>query len=239
MAARSILLEILNVNASLSMLWFRMYITLTGIQNGEQVYLASVPGTAYRGLEVALCELTYYLRWINVGAGNNQVSTGQSTLKIPEGYYNACELDEVLQPLGTDLRLHAPTGRLELSAERRLVVNRRLADILRFSQSTFEPGKTHTADKPHGLNIQREICVHLAEISTSENLHNGRPSTPQRSVPVENARCGGGRTETFPCLQFKRLASGSLSQLTLTVLDVNDKELDFDHLSDVLHIRNG
>ena len=136
-----------------------MYVTLTGIQNGEPVYLASVPGTACEGLEVALCELTYYHRWLNIGAalGNNQVSTGQSTLKIPDGYYNACELDDVLQPLGTELRLHAPIGRLELSAERRLVVNRQLADLLGFSQNTFEPVKTHTADKPHRLNVHREV----------------------------------------------------------------------------------
>ena len=107
------------------MLWVTMYVTLTGIQNGKPVYLASVPGTACGGLEVALCELTNYHRWLNIGAalGNNQVSTGQSTLKIPDGYYNACELDDVLQPLGTEHRLHAPTGRLELSAEMRLIVN--------------------------------------------------------------------------------------------------------------------
>ena len=47
--------------------------------------------------------------------------------------------------------------------------------------------------------------MHLAEISTSENLHNGRPSTLLRSVPVQNERCGGGRTETFSHLQYKRL----------------------------------
>ena len=90
--------------------------------------LAYVPGTACGGLEVALCELTYYHRWLNICAalGNNQVSTRQSTLKIPDGYYNACELDDVLQPLGTELRLHAPTGHLELSAERHLVINRSL-----------------------------------------------------------------------------------------------------------------
>ena len=144
----------------------------------------------------------------------------------------------MLQPLGTELCLHSPTGRLELSAEKRLVVNRRLADLLAFSRNTFKPGKTHTADKPHRLNVHQEVCVHLAEISTSENLHNGHPSTLLRSVPVKNERCGGGRTETFPHLQYKRLALGTVSQLTLTVLDVDDKKLDFDHLSAVLHIRN-
>ena len=134
------------------------------------------------GLEVALYELTYYHRWLN--------STGRTTLKIPDGYYNACELDDVLQPLGTELRLHAPTGRLKLSAEKRLVLNRRLADPLGFSRDTFEPGKTYTADEPLRLAVYREICVHLAEISTTENLHNGAPSTLLRSVPVKNERCG-------------------------------------------------
>ena len=53
-----------------------MYITLTGIQNGEPVYLARSVGdpSACRGLEVALCELTYYHQWSNISAalGNNR-----------------------------------------------------------------------------------------------------------------------------------------------------------------------
>ena len=107
------------------------------------------------------------------------------------------------------------------------------------TRKTFEPDKTYLADEPHKLTVHREIYVHLAEVSTSENLHNGRPSTLLRSVPVENERCGGGRTETFPTLQYKMLVSGANPQLTLTVLDVNGKKFDFDHLCAVLHRRNG
>ena len=116
-----------------------MYITLTDIQNGEPVYLArnlSVPG-----LDVALCELTYYHRLSNISAalGNNRASNGHT---IPDGYYNACGLDEeVFQPLGIELRLHAPTGRLQLSAKKRLALNSRLAKLLGFTRRTFEPGK--------------------------------------------------------------------------------------------------
>ena len=217
-----------------------MYVTLTDIQNGEPVYLASVAGTACVGVEVALCELTYYHRWLNIcpALGNNQVSTRQSTLKTSDGYYNDCKLDDMLQPLGAELRLHAPTRRLKLSAEKRLVLNRRLADLLRFSRDTFEPGKTYTTDEPHRLTVYREICVHLAEISTRENLHNGRPSTLLRSVPVENEICGGGRTESFPGLQYKRLALGTVSQLTIAILDTSGRRLYFDHVSATLHIRN-
>ena len=159
-------------------------------------------------------------------------------LKIPDGYYNVCELNDVFQPLGTEFSLHAPTGRLQVSAEKRLVINRRLADLLGISRDTFEPGKTYTADEPHRLAVHREICIHLAEISTSENLYNGHPTTLLRSVPVKNERCGGGRAETFSGLQYKRLASGTVSQLTLAILDTIGRKLYFDHVSATLHIRN-
>ena len=74
------------------MLRVTMYVTLTDIQNRE---LVSVPGTASRGLEVALCELTYYHRWLNIGAElGNSISDGRTMLDIPEGYYNVSELDK-------------------------------------------------------------------------------------------------------------------------------------------------
>ena len=124
-----------------------------------------------------------------------------------------------------------------LPQKKRLVLNRELADLLGFSREMFEPGLIHIADKPHRLITHREICVHLAEVSTSENLHNCLPSTLLKSIPVENERCGGGRTETSLVLQYKRLASGPLSQLTLTILDTGGRKLGFNYLSAVLHIR--
>ena len=118
------------------MLWVTMYVTLTDIQNGEPVSLASLPSTACGGLEVALFELTYYHRWLNIGAvGNNKVSDGRTVLDIPDGYYNVWELDkEAFRPLGAELRLHAPTGRLQLSAKKCLVFNSGLSKLLGFSR---------------------------------------------------------------------------------------------------------
>ena len=115
-----------------------------------------------------------------------------------------------------------------MSARKLLVLNRGLAKLLEFTRDEFEPGKTYIADEPHRLVIHRENCVHLAEVSTSDNLPNSRPSTLLRSVSVENGKCGGGRNETFPILQYKRLASGAVLQLTITVFDVSGKTLSFD-----------
>ena len=165
---------------------------------------------------------------------------GEHVTRIPDGYFNVCELnEEVFEPFGAELHLHTPTDRLQMSSRKRLVLNRGLAKFFWFTRDEVEPGKRYIADEPHRLAIHREICVHLAEISTSDNLHNGRPSTLLRSVPVKNEKCGGGRTETFPVLQYKRLASGAVLQLTLTVLDVSGKKLSFNYMSATLHIRNG
>ena len=224
-----------------------MYITLTGIQSGELVYHewnlpVSADGTsACHAPEAALCELTYYHRWENISAalGNNEVSTKDSTTSIMDEYYNVCELDEeVFQPLG---------------AEQFACANQSLTAVCEEASSLKQPAGPTLGILPSHIRVRQNIYCRRAtqtshpsgnictpgEMSTSENLHNGRRSTLLRSVPVENERCGGGRTEAYPVLQYKRLALGANPQLTLTVLDANGKKLMLDYLSATLLIRNG
>ena len=113
------------------------------------------------------------------------------------------------------------------------MLNRELADPLGFTREMFEPSQSHIASSVYPSGDLRASC---------RGQYVGEP--PQRSPlhtaeihPLENERCGGGRTETFPVLQYKRLVSGPLSQLTLTILDTGGRNLDFDYLSAVLHIR--
>ena len=131
-----------------------MYVTLTDIQNGEPVELARDLG----GLEVALCEITYYHQWYNISAelgnnkvtnkvgwnttsaselGNNKVRGESDPLEIPHGYYNVCELDkEAFRPLGAELSLNPPTGRLQVTTTKQpLHLNARLTRLLGFTQA--------------------------------------------------------------------------------------------------------
>ena len=214
-----------------------MYVTLTDLQNGDPVYLTR---PLSGGLEVVLCELTYYHQFYNIRAAlkNNQIGNEPTT--IPDGYYNVCKLNEFFQLLDAELTLHTPTGRLQPSTVKRLrlpvMLNSGLAKLLAFSLEIFEPGKKYTVDKPHKLAVYRENGVHLAEVSSSENLHNGNPSTLLRSVPVENEKYGSGRTETFHVLQYKRLWSGPVSQLTISLRDTKGKRLPFEYINVTLHI---
>ena len=98
---------------------------------------------------------------------------------------------------------------------------------------------TYTADEPHRLAVHREVYIHLAELSTSENLTNGQPSTLLGSIPVEDEKRGAGRTISYKVLQYKRLAAGPISQLTILLRDSKGKRLPFEYISATLHIING
>ena len=121
-----------------------------------------------------------------------------------------------------------------------LVLNCRLADLLGFLKDTFEPGKTYTADEPHTglLSTGRSAFTSLR----SAHLRTSLTVPPLLCLDPSPSRMkghsGGGRTETFPGLQYKRLASGTVSQLTLTVLDTSGRKLCFNHVSVTLYIRN-
>ena len=226
-----------------------MHVTLIDVQNGEPVYLTR---SLSDGLEVALCQLTYYHQWYNIrGAG--RISNEHTAVSVPDGYYNAHELDEeVFKPLGAKLHLDTHTGLLQLTTKNdNIMMNSGLAKVLGFSKNTFESakmllrkgltrsGRTYTADEPHRLAVHREVYIHLAELSTSENLTNGQPSALLRFIPVENEKRGAGRTISFQVLQYKRLAAGPISQLTISLRDSKGKRLPFEYISATLHIGNG
>ena len=149
-----------------------MHVTLTDVQNGEPVYLTrSLSG----GLEVALCELTYYHQWYNI-RGVGRVSNEHTAVLVSDGYYNARDLDEkVFKPSGAKLHLDTHTGLLQLTTKNdKIMMSSELA-TLGFSQNTFESakmllrndltrsGRTYTADEPHRLAVHREVYIHLAE----------------------------------------------------------------------------
>ena len=226
-----------------------MYVTLTDIQNGEAVALSRLIENEQGEFEVALCDLTYSPLWYNISdkLGNNLIHVQGEIFGIPDGYYNVCELDtEIFKPHGASLELHSPSGRLLLwTASKKVSLSGRLASTLGFAPSDYRLGRIPytsansqlLAEYPNKLAIHRELFVHLSELSTSDNLHNGAPSTLLRPVSVENERCNEGRTVSFPALQYKRLAAGVISNMTVKVLDEHGGDVDTNYLSAVLHIR--
>ena len=172
---------------------------------------------------------------------------------VPDGYYNARELEEeVFKPLGAKTHLDTHTCLIQLTTKNdNIMMSSELAKVVGFSQNTFEGAKMllrngltrsggiYTADEPHRLAVHREAYSHLTELSTSQNLTNGQPGTLLKSISVENEKRGAGITILVQVLQYKRLAAGPISQLTISLRDSKGKRLPFEYISAKLHIRNG
>ena len=218
-----------------------MYITVTNIQNRGSVSLSRCIENQKGVFEVALCQLTYYPHWFNISTKlhNNLLTAGGKRVVIPDGYYNVCELDdEFFQPHGASLQLHSPTGRLQIKTSgTHIVLPKGLQETLGFTVSNAPANAVTTAENLPLLAIYREVFVHLNEVSTSQNSHNGVPSTLLRSVPVENEKCGSGRTISFSSLQYKQLTADLITEITVRVLDEQGHAIDLDYLSAVLHLR--
>ena len=91
---------------------------------------------------------------------------------VPDGYYNAHELDEeVFKPLGAKLHIDTHTGLLQLTTKNdKIVMSSELAKVLGFEAEKMllrngptRSSKTYTADEPHGLAVHRDVYIHLAE----------------------------------------------------------------------------
>ena len=138
-----------------------MHVTLTDVQNGEPVYLTR---SLLGGLEVALCNLTYYHQWYNISAAlkNNQVSNGHTTT-VPDGYYNVCELsEEVFQPFEPNLICMRQL--VAKSCLRRNVWSNIAGwlNSLGFLETDSNPAKrTSQASQTDMLSIGRSVCTSL------------------------------------------------------------------------------
>lgn len=79
-----------------------MYITLSGIQNGQFVPL-NPPLDKREGIyKIALVELLYYNRWKNISSDskNNSFQYGGKIYTIADGYYKVCDLQKHYTILG-------------------------------------------------------------------------------------------------------------------------------------------
>ena len=221
-----------------------MYITLPNIRNGETVELPHVLDNCAGHLEIALCEILYYPQWMNIGPPlDNDIYFVRTTerKKIPPGYYNICTLhEEIFEPLGAELALNEANGIVKVTGGKTaMTLGKGLAKTLGFHKrfdltTTPQLGYQLPSLVPH-----RELCVILDQISTTDNILLNKPSTVLRTVPVKDEKYNSGRTETFSSLQHKKLQTGSISNLKISVLDVKGQFIDIGYLSIVLHVKNG
>jgi hypothetical protein len=219
-----------------------MYITLSNIQNGERVPLNPVIDNREGDFKISLTEIIYYPAWSNVSAdlGNNTFNYGAETVRVPDGYYDICSLNNsVFIPQKLELKYNFASGKVSIHNLKKPLDLGLLGKTLGFINSASSTADgVATGDTFPKLILYKEIFIHLDEgLSTSQNIHNHHPSTLLRMLPVKTEECNGGRAESFNNPQYRRLENGPLNGIILSVRDAGHRLLPVAHLSCVLEIR--
>ena len=191
-------------------------------------------------LKVALCDILYHPLWKNISAemGNNKFLVNGVPHLIPDGYYSMCALhEEIFKPLGMSLTLNPGNGRLTMGSPtlKEVLLIQGLAATLGFNPQaiTLLAEQSAYAPKLPCLVPNKELYVHLADISSSENIPQ---SNVLRTLPVKEERFNSGRAESFTQLQYKKLQLGLITGFTISVLDAAGRPVHIGYMSVTLHI---
>ena len=203
-------------------------------------------------LQIAIHEMFYRVKWFNISdkMKNNWVKkydNGRvvSMLTLQDGYYGFCELKDILRKkYEIDLELHDANLTVTMTfkpVEALYKFAEKLTTILGFEGNLFyvDSNKfTFEGPNPLDLEVNSPLYIHLDELSTTENLFNGRPSTVLRVVSAsDSASYCKHEVKTFSSPQFKKLINRHIDILRIRIKDKNGHEVKCDELFMVLEIK--
>ena len=206
-----------------------MFQTLTNVQEGAVSLLEPIDNR-YGKLRVGLRSMTYTVGWYNVEPGESislrEVGAAAPTpTPIPPGLYGVEKLVELLrETAGADLTVSRESGLITLTVEEN-------------SEVLFTDGLLHllglddglggewlgvgiyTGDRSVNFAKSGALRVHLEQLSTTENVLDGAPSTLLTTVGIGRHAYGDIETVRIAHPEFKQLQAGSISELKVVVRD--------------------
>jgi len=204
-------------------------------------------------LQIAIREMFYRVKWFNISKANknnwvrkiSNFNRPTIELELRDGYYGFCELKKVLKDkFQIDLEISDANLAVTITFEPKDFTYRfakKLATMLGFKNNTFAVNAnnfTFEGQNSLDLEVNSPLYVHLDELSTSDNLWNGRPSTILRVVPsADNASYCKREVKSFLNPQFKKLVSRPIDRLHIRIKDRNGDEIKCDDLFLVFEIQ--
>lgn len=236
-----------------------MYITLQNVKSGVPIDLDNPIDNRNANLSVTLHELFYTVKWTNISdtLDNNwmEVINKHDAVKtrfsVQDGYYDFCRLsDELFKPL-FEAKMNPANLRVTLSFSKQtydqvsqVVLAPGLARILGFVGNAFNltprsnddrPLK-FIGDRPINLTVYNRLFFYLKQLSTSQNLLDGKQSSLLRAVPTQRETYCETVVVTFSTFQQRKLSREYHTCLCFEIKDSKNRIVPFDDLTLTLEI---
>ena len=175
---------------------------------------------------IGLKSFTYTLGWYNLIDEYIQ-KTAESPDKITNGYYSFQQIADIFQSNNITLSVNETNGIASLITTDELKISKGLRRILGFgNKRRFIVNETHYGERSVDFAPYKQLYVHLEQINSAYNFFDGGPSNILAVVSVENKSFGDIVHTHFNNPEYKKLAHGDISELSISVCDENGKKIN-------------
>jgi hypothetical protein len=165
---------------------------------------------------------TYITVWYNLV--DEYIRNGN---KITNGYYSFQQIADIFESNNITLSVNETNGIASLITTDELRISKGLRLILGFkNKKIFSDNETHYGERTIDCAPYKQLYVHLEQINSAYNFFDGAPSNILGVVSVENKAFGDIVHTHFSNPEYKQLAHGDISELSISVCDENGQKIN-------------
>jgi hypothetical protein len=210
-----------------------MFHYILNIQNNKAVPLIEYIDNRNDNVCVGIKSISYWNGLYNVQPGEYIQFLYQATVDtnyIDAGLYNFDKLQKLFASAGAQLTVSKVNGlvKLKVPTGYQIIISGGITKLLGFTSLVsgwILPG-TYVGDKYIDLTPIKSLYIHLDQINTSNNFFDGSPSTLIGVITVRNNAFGENTTIQYEHPAFRKLANGTVSELSVHVRDRRNNKID-------------
>ena len=172
---------------------------------------------------IGLRSLNLWVGWYNISDETityYEDNKAPKTVKLAPGLYSFNMLANfiMIEAPGVDVSASEPTGLVEIIIPKglRLSLSEGLKNLLGIYDSNPLNPDTYVGDVPIDFMTIKDFNLHINQISTTNNVVDGKPSTLLKSVPLSCEKLGTSIVREWPAPEYKKLQPGQFTQLELS-----------------------
>lgn len=201
-----------------------MYHTISNIN--KTINLQQYIDNKYGIKRIGLKSFTYTIGWYNLIDEYIQKETDRS-IRLASGLYGFQQIADIFQSNDITLSVNETNGIVLLTSPVDLKISKGLKEMLGLgNKRRLNANQTYEGEIPLNFAPYKQLYVHLEQINSAYNFFDGAPSNILGVVSVENKSFGDIVHTHFSNPEYKQLAHGDISELSISVCDENGQKIN-------------
>ena len=201
-----------------------MYHTISHIN--KTINLQQYIDNKYGIKRIGLKSFTYTIGWYNLIDEYIQKETDRP-IRLASGLYSFKQIADIFQSNNITVSVNETSGIVLLTTPVDLKISKGLKEMLGLrNKRRLNANQTYEGEIPLNFAPYKQLYVHLEQINSAYNFFDGAPCNILGVVSVENKSFGDIVHTHFSNPEYKQLAHGDISELSISVCDKNGQKIN-------------